>query len=317
MEITNETVGIVGTQSSYYVTLPVAEYRLNVKNIDNQPLYPITLLYSSQKIESSTGMFVLELPTNQEFALNISYFGISNLTRVNLKEDNSTDFILPVYALHIQLFNDAGERVKGQIKIANTSFNQWSLLTEDAVFENFPFTNATFIIIIDNIERQIEKKIDSGNIAFYIDMTSPAIRDVTQTAVSGTVRVSATVSDEGTTASGLASNPILQYVFNDTIDWIVVKMYPKSAKIFEGEIPADSKNVVYQIIAKDKQGNEEIYDGRYEFKPTTKPPGPGKIPTLQEILSALTSNISLPHVIGVVIFIFIIFLVYRKIKEVV
>jgi len=314
---TNEIAGIVGKQSAYYVMLPIAEYRVNVKSTTGRSLYPVKVSYGGQSIESLISTVVIELPINRGYNINISYGETSNISSVTLTGDYSGDFTLPVFDLHIILLDDTGERIKGQIKIGNLS--EWSLATEDAVFEKFPYYFANFTVIVNNKEIYIERNIDSGNLSLYIDTRAPVISEVSQAVSGNNVIVSAAVVDEGTSASGLASNPILQYVFNDSINWTVVKMYPKSAKVFEGEIPANNRNVVYQIIAEDKQGNQEVYDGRYEFKPTTptKKVDITKIPSIQEIFSQLFSNISLPHVIGVIVFIFIIILVYRKLKEVV
>ncbi|MEM2974242.1 MAG: hypothetical protein QW112_01275 [Candidatus Micrarchaeia archaeon] len=307
--VTAEKRGNVGTLPSYHITLPVAEYKMYVKGADGNEIYPINVSVDGIFISSSTSIVTVRLPVNRTFDIKIYYGSINGTARITLSGDKVENFTLPVYDLHIQLYNDTGDRIKGQIKVDGLS--QWSLLTEDAVFEKFPFPSANFTVIVDNTERHIYSIIDKAHLALYVDMTPPAIKDVTQTAVGGNVRISAVVSDEGVHASGLAKNPIIQYLFNDSLDWSIVKMYQKSARIFEGEIPANGQNIVYQIIAEDMQGNKEVYDGRYDFKATQKPTKPSGIDIWK-----LVSQPSLPHIIGVIIFIFIIIVVYVKIKEV-
>jgi hypothetical protein len=272
----------------------------------------VAITVGTQDITSTTGIAAIELPTGKNFQINVSYGEMSSQLSKSLTGDLSENISLPVYDLRIKLYNDSGDRIKGQIKVG--TFSQWALLTEDAVFEKFPYKAANFTVIIDNKERHIEKVIDSENVSMYADLNIPSIRDVTQASVTGGVaRISAIVSDEGNYASGLAFNPVLRYILNDSTEWIVIKMYPKSAKVFEVDVPANGTNIVYQIIAEDKQGNREIYDGRFDFKTSkiTKPAGK------PFDLQALLSMISLPHIIGIIIFIFIIFLVYRRLREIV
>jgi len=312
MGVMNETLGIVGTSSTYVLMLPIAEYKMNVRMLNGKYLYPVTITVGTQAITSSTGIVPIELPIGKNFQINVSYGEMSSQISKSLTGDLSENISLPVYDLRIKLYNDSGDRIKGQIKVGGLS--QWALLTEDAVFEKFPYEAANFTVIMDNKERHIEKIIDSENISIYADLTIPAIRDVSQAAVTGGVlRVSASVSDEGNYASGLAFNPVLRYILNDSTEWTDIKMYPKSAKVFEVDVPANGTNVVYQVIAEDKQGNMEIYDGRFNFTGSKPPKPPGKPLDVLELLS----QISLPHIVGIIIFIFIIYLIYRRLREVV
>jgi hypothetical protein len=312
MSAINETLGIVGMYPTYAVVLPVAEYRMNVRMPNGKYLYPVSVTVGTQVVASSTGIVSVELPTGKAFSINVSYGEMSTQLSRSLTGYLIENISLPVYDLHIKLYNDSGERIKGQIKVG--TFSQWALLTEDAVFEKFPYKAANFTVIMDNKERHIEKIIDSENISMYADLTIPAIRDVSHAAVTGGIlRVSASVSDESNYASGLAFNPVLRYILNDSTEWTVIKMYPKSAKVYEVDVPANGINVVYQVIAEDKQGNMDIYDGRFDFKGSKPLKPPDKPINIIELLS----QISLPHIIGIIIFLFIIYLVYRRLREIV
>lgn len=307
--VSNSTTAIVGERKQYVIVLPVVKYTLKVFGFNNITLPGVYGRFSGYEFRDSLNSILnFYVPIGKSIDVEVIYGNISKTMRVNVNEDTISSIELPVYNLRVKLFNEMGERISGSIKVDNVI--KYAAETEETVFERFPYSSAKFEITLKNTTRVVEVGINSELVNIYVDFSPPSITDVSLVEnEKKNVKISATVVDLGQYSSGIYSNPFVKYKFTDetnktTEGWIEQKMYPLKFQVFETTIPAGGKDFMFEIHAIDKQQNENIYTGNYSFKKTT---GGGGI-------KIEVGEISISHIIGIIIFVFIIFLIYKKIR---
>lgn len=298
----NSTTGTVGKSPSYNIFLPVVLYSLSIKGAEKITL-PVTSVRIGDFVfhSDASGTVRFFVPTGRAIQIIAIYGNVSKALEIKVSDDTSFTLELPVYNLRIGLYDENGRRIAGMIRIGGLSANATDI--SDARFDLFPYQDAQLEIITGNISHVINLSITSPSQKVYVDLSAPSIREVSVTKVAaGDAKISATVTDSGEFASGLTTNPIVKYSIVGTWGFEDVKMFPSGANTFEALIPADGNDFSYTISAIDNQGNENSFSGNYSF-------GGAK--------AAATGGfqITVPHIIGLVIFIVIVVLIYRKIRE--
>jgi len=306
--LSNSTIGTVGSRSKYTVILQAVKYSVRVVDADNASLlHAFAIIGGNKYFSDSAGVINLYLPIGRSTNVEIGFGNISKVQKVTIGSDTYETIQLPVYDLSLRLFDESGKRINGTVKIGDLVATVTQ--SEAATFENFPYSSATLVVAVDGKERNISINISSGTLDLYIDLSPPIIRDITATSIAkGNVKITATIADEGGHASGLIGNPVLKYMFENGTLWNEVKMYPTSPTSFEGTIPAMEKSFSYMIIAEDKYGNENIYLANFTFGKKEEGPTGGEI-------KIEAPSIEITHIIAIVIFVFVVFLIYSKIKE--
>lgn len=306
--IANSTVGTVGARKQYTVLLPLVRYTANVVGFNNITLPSAFAVISGNKYFSDpAGVIRLYVPIGRATDVEIGFGNISRKMRVDIGSDTSETVALPVYNLRIRLFDENERRIGGTI----TAWNLSATATEtmDAEFVRFPYSSAVLTVKADSKERNVSINATAERIDVYVDFSPPALRDMTAS-VTGkeNVKITASVSDDGKHASGLAASPAVRYRFENATAWNELRMYPTAVTSFEATVPAAGKDFSYEIFAADNQGNENRYAANFSF---------GKKPEEEkkEMPVWEAPELDITHIIAIVIFVFVVFIIYGKIKE--
>lgn len=303
--IANSTVGIVGSKKQYVIVLPLVRYTVSAVGFNNITLPGAFAVISGNRyLSDAGGILRLYVPIGRATDVEIGFGNISRKMRVNIGSDTFETVALPVYNLRIRLFDEDERRISGTIIVG--SLSAAATETEDAVFERFPYSSAILLVKSDGKEKTVSVNITAERLDIYIDFSPPAIRDITASATEKkNVRVAATISDDGKHASGLATSPVVRYRFENATAWNELKMYQTAAKAFEATVPAAGNDFDYEIVAVDNQGNENKYSASFSF---------GKRPE-EERREGEVPSLDITHIVAIVIFVFVVFIIYGKIKE--
>ena len=306
----NSTMGYVDkTEKTYFIFLPIVKYDIYVQGYNNMPLPGSYISYDTYRFESNAnGRIRLFVAQNKKIEATLVYGDMIKTLEINVAEDSETIVQLPVYDLHVRLFNENGDRISGFVKVGDLQL--LTTETKDAVFEKFAYEYAIFYITVNKTTREISSKIDSDILNLYIDLTSPRISDVSvvQTAEKN-LKITASAIDSGQYSLGLSGNPKIKYSLLGTTTEIWAKMYLIAPNKFESTILTEGKDIEYSIIAEDAQGNIAVSSGKFSF---------GEEKEEKEEKNGITitqTQISLPHIFGLIVFVFIIVIIYKKIRE--
>ncbi|VVB73902.1 Uncharacterised protein [uncultured archaeon] len=301
----NSTIGFLNnSDKKYFIRLPLLQEVITVVDSSSRPVSGASAAFAGTMFSSdASGTIYLSLPSGTASDMAVSYRGIVRALKVNPSDSASITVTLPIYDLQVRLFDEFGRRINGTVEFGGDS--QPSTSTAPALFPRFAEESAGFSVIASGKQKIINTTITSDTLDIYFDFAAPSIRDV-RTAPYGrdSVQVTAAVADDGTYASGLASNPTLGYAVADG-GYTEVKMYPASANTFEATVPAGGQNVSFSIIASDKQSNVNRYEGTYSFSGSA----------VVEVEEKPSLHISPLHLIGVFVFILVVVFIYQKIKE--
>jgi len=303
--LSNSTIGYLSnTDKRYFIKLPLLQEVITVIDGEGRTVSGAYATFSGTSfLSDASGTIYLSLPMGAPSDVVVGYGGVSRSLKVNPSDSSSMTVTLPIYDLQVRLFDEFGRRINGTASFGGDT--EISTSSSPALFPRFAEESAGFSIIASGKQKIINTTITSDTIDIYFDFTSPSIRDV-QTTLSGrnSVKITTAIVDDGTYASGLASNPTLGYSAGDS-GYTEIKMYPVSANTFEATVPAGGNDVRFSIITSDKQGNTNRYEGTYSF---------GGTPAVEEETNP-SLQISPLHLVGVFVFILVVVFVYQKIKE--
>ena len=267
---TNTTIGHLNRSNKLYeVRFQVTYHTLLVRDAYDSPLVPSIAEYQGLSFETDkSGRMFIPLPIGKSIEINITY---RNITKTITRKENSETISkvnLSVYDLKVKLFNQRGVRLVGNITIDDLT--QRTNVSSSAIFERFGYDQATFKIAVKDRRKTIIANITGDTIDLYVDLAPPSIRDLSIGVTSSkNLEFKVSIVDEGLYASGLLTNPIIEYDIGDGLR--VVKMFPTSAIDYEATIPAKGNNTVYKISAIDLQENIGSHEGNYTFTEEKQP----------------------------------------------
>lgn len=304
--VSNTTIGVVKSETEYLVMLPLVRYTARVVGMQNNTLVPSYAIFAGNRYTSdSKGVVSVFVPATRSSNVDIGFGNVTKAVKVDSSSDREETVVLPVYILEIRLFDENEKRINGTINAGGVI--SVATDTEAAVFNNFPYSSINATVFSGGEQREVSIIVTSPQLDVYVDFSPPTIREVTATTTSkGNAQISAAVAEDGKHASGLASNPIVRYKLANTTAWAESKMFPTATKKFEATVLVSNTDFEYEILAFDNQGNEKKYVSSFSFekKGDTKGDTGFKAP-----------SIDVTHLVAIAIFVFVVFLVYRKIRE--
>lgn len=248
------------------VDLTLDVYRLNVyvKNQEREAVANATVTINGESKTTDERGFAQFYSKTGEVSYLASYLKGKRSGSIPVSDDTTYEIILSQYSVTIDVMDDQGEALYSVIEILGETIE-----LEDGHYE----TDEVFGEEVDVLVRYagVEREVtivpaEENEVKVIFDTHPPVIEVVEQTSIGGRPRLTISITDPGTYASGVNPQSIsVSYRIIGETSWSKATTYVSGTDRYTVDFPVLQKGKIieFRIEIRDEQGNTALQTGRF------------------------------------------------------